>query len=85
MAFSYLHSFPVVTAGAGAAVFALGGVEVVADRQLNPLRVHPVGLHDGVAAEIGIGIKVGRTQQVGSFQPQHQRAVLQQVFLDSRT
>ena len=78
----FLHPGFFVGAGAGAAVFALGGVEVVAEGELDSLGIHVVGLPDSVAAEIGVDVIVGETGEVAAFEAQHQRAVLQQAPLD---
>ena len=63
----FLHSGLIVGAGTGAAVLALSGVEIVADREFNFLGIHQVCLHDGMAAEIGIDIEMCSTCKVLSF------------------
>ncbi len=47
-----LHAGLAVGAGTAAAVLALGGVEVVADGELELLRIHDIGLQDGVRAKV---------------------------------
>ena len=67
----FLHSGPAVSAGAGAAVLALGGVEAVTDREFNLLHIQQVGLHDGMAAEVGIGAEKCVARKVCSFKAQN--------------
>ena len=57
---SLLHSIFAVASCSCAAVFALGGIEVVPDGKLHLLCVQPVRLCDGMAAEVGIYIVMGQ-------------------------
>ena len=77
-----LHPALAVGAGAGAAVFALGGVDVVAYGELDSLVVHVVGLRDGVAAEVCVYVEVSHTGKVCAFKAEDQGAVVQECFLD---
>ncbi len=77
-----LHSAPAVLAGSGAAVFALGGVESVADREHDALGVHEVCLDESMAAEIGENVHHGRAQEVFAGEAQDEGPVLQQGLLD---
>ena len=76
-----LHTILAVLAGTGALVLALGRVEAVADRELDALCIHDVGLPDLVVAEVGDNVVVGQARQVGTFQTQHQGTVLEEGLL----